>query len=148
MKRLSMPFMSLTNRFRSNSSKTLVSEFANNNKNESKQEIEDNKNSKNPNLSNISDDNIHKTKELIEDIIFIHNYYGVKRLEKPNKKAIPISMTFIEYDDLNQELVLDEKEMEGIKTEQLLNVLRPKIEKYLTYKDIEFNCTFMKNLYS
>ena len=143
-----MPFMSLTNRFRSNSSKTLVSEFANNNKNESKQEIEDNKNSKNPNLSNISDDNIHKTKELIEDIIFIHNYYGVKRLEKPNKKAIPISMTFIEYDDLNQELVLDEKEMEGIKTEQLLNVLRPKIEKYLTYKDIEFNCTFMKNLYS
>ena len=143
-----MPFMSLTNRFRSNSSKTLVSEFANNNKNESKQEIEDNKNSKNQNLSNISDDNIHKTKELIEDIIFIHNYYGVKRLEKPNKKAIPISMTFIEYDDLNQELVLDEKEMEGIKTEQLLNVLRPKIEKYLTYKDIEFNCTFMKNLYS
>lgn len=105
-------------------------------------------NSKNPNLSNISDENLYKTKELIEDIIFIHNYYGVKKLQKPNKKVTPISMTFIEYDDLNQELVLDEKEMEGIKTEQLLNVLKPKIEKYLTYKDLEFNCTFMKNLYS
>ena len=104
--------------------------------------------SKNPNLSNISDENIHKTKELIEDILFIHNYYELKKLEKPNKKATPISMTFIEYDDLNQELVLDEKEMEGIKTEQLLNILKPKIEKYLTYKDIEFNCTFMKNIYS
>jgi hypothetical protein len=103
---------------------------------------------KNPNLTNISDENIHKTKELIEDIIFIHNYYELKKLEKPNKKATPISMTFIEYDDLNQELVLDEKEMEGIKTEQILNILKPKIEKYLTYKDLEFNCTFMKNLYS
>ena len=106
------------------------------------------KNPNNPNLSNITDENIHKTKELIEDIIFIHNYCEVKKLEKPNKKANPISMTFIEYDDLNQDIVLDEKEMESIKTEQILNILRPKIEKYLTYTDLEFNCTFMKNLYS
>ena len=140
-----MPFISLTNRFRSNSSKTIVKEMINDNQNEAEEEKE---NQKNPNLSNISDDNAYNKKELIEDIIFIHNLYGVRRLELPNKKAIPISMTFIEYDDLNQELILDEKEMEGIKTEQLLNILKPKIEKYLTYKDIEFNSTFMKNLYS
>ena len=57
-------------------------------------------------------------------------------------------MTYIDYDDISQDLVLDEKEMEGIKTEQILNILRPKIEKYLTYNDLEFNCTFMLNLYS
>ena len=100
------------------------------------------------NLSNISDDNIQKTSELIEDIIFIHSYYGVKKLQKPNKKSHQINMTYIDYDDISQDLVLDEKEMEGIRTEQILNILRPKIEKYLTYKDIEFNCTFMLNLYS
>lgn len=100
------------------------------------------------NLSNISDDNIQKSSELIEDIIFIHSYYGVKRLQKPNKKSHQINMTYIDYDDISQDLVLDEKEMEGIKTEQILNILRPKIEKYLTYNDLEFNCTFMLNLYS
>ena len=100
------------------------------------------------NLSNISDDNIQKSSELIEDIIFIHSYYGVKRLQKPNKKSHIINMTYIDYDDISQDLVLDEKEFEGIKTEQILNILRPKIEKYLTYKDLEFNCTFMLNLYS
>ena len=99
-------------------------------------------------LSNISDDNIQSTSEIIEDIIFIHNYYGVKRLQKPNKKSHPINMTYIDYDDISQDLVLDEKEFEGIKTEQILNILRPKIEKYLTYKDLEFNSTFMLNLYS
>ena len=100
------------------------------------------------NLSNISVDNIQKSSELIEDIIFIHSYYGVRNLQKPNKKSHQINMTYIDYDDISQDLVLDEKEMEGIKTEQILNILRPKIEKYLTYKDIEFNCTFMLNLYS
>ena len=100
------------------------------------------------NLSNISDDNIQKSSGLIEDIIFIHSYYGVKRLQKPNKKSHQINMTYIDYDDISQDLVLDEKEMEGIKTEQILNVLRPKIEKYLTYKDLEFNSTFMLNISS
>ena len=100
------------------------------------------------NLSNISDDNIQKSSGLIEDIIFIHSYYGVKRLQKPNKKSHQINMTYIDYDDISQDLVLDEKEMEGIKTEQILNVLRPKIEQYLTYKDLEFNSTFMLNISS
>jgi hypothetical protein len=43
-----------------------------------------------PNLSNISDDNIQKSSELIEDIIFIHSYYGVKKLQKPNKNLIKL----------------------------------------------------------
>ena len=152
MKRFQTSLTSFTRRltFKAKHPTKLKSDIITENQPESKEEkTDENKpDSKNPNLSNISDDNIKKTKELIEDIIFIHNYYEVKKLKKPNKKANPISMTFIEYDDLNQDLVLDEKEMEGIKTEQILNILRPKIEKYLTYKDIDFNCTFMKNLYS
>ena len=101
-----------------------------------------------PNLSNISGDDVNKPSEIIEDIIFIHSYYGVKKLQKPNKRSHQINMTYIDYDNISQDLVLDEKEIEGIKTEQILNVLRPKIEKYLTYNDLEFNCTFMLNLYS
>ena len=106
------------------------------------------KNQNSPNLSNISDDNIQKSYDIIEDIIFIHSYYGVKKLQKPNKKSHQINMTYIDYDDISQDLFLDEKELEGIKTEQILNILKPKIEKYFTYKDTEFNCTFMLNLYS
>ena len=85
------------------------------------------------NLSNISVDNIQKSSELIEDIIFIHSYYGVRNLQKPNKKSHQINMTYIDYDDISQDLVLDEKEMEGIKTEQILNILslllRPTAQK-------------------
>jgi len=149
MKRLSTSISSFTKRlsFKNTQVKIFGANIGKNQSGSNDTKTKDT-NSKNPNLSNISDENLYKTKELIEDIIFIHNYYGVKKLQKPNKKVTPISMTFIEYDDLNQELVLDEKEMEGIKTEQLLNILKPKIEKYLTYKDLEFNCTFMKNLYS
>ena len=148
MKRRSTSFSSFTRRLSFKSKPAMkFGKILNSEKEQDQKEVKE-ENSKNPNLSNISDDNIHKTKELIEDIIFVHSYNGIKKLEKPNKKVTPILMTFIEYDDLNQELVLDEKEMEGIKTEQLLNILRPKIEKYITYKDTEFNCTFMKNLYS
>ena len=46
-----------------------------------------------PNLSNISDDNIQGSSEPIEDIIFIHSYYGVKRLQKPNKKSHQIHIS-------------------------------------------------------
>ena len=99
-------------------------------------------------MKNISDDNLKESQTLLEDIIFIHNYFGVRKLETPTKVDNPISMTFIQFDDLNQEQVLNDEEFENIKTEQILNILRPKIEKYLSYKDIEFNCTFMKNLYS
>ena len=149
MKRLSTSITSFTRRLSFKSKPAMkFGKSLSSDKEQEQKEVKEENSKNNPNLSNISDENIHKTKELIEDIIFIHSYNGIKKLEKPNKKATPILMTFIEYDDLNQELVLDEKEMEGIKTEQLLNILRPKIEKYLTYQDIEFNCTFMRNIYS
>ena len=48
----------------------------------------------------------------------------------------------------DDKLVLDEKELENIKSYHLLNVLKPKVELYLSYKDIQFNCTFMRNIYS
>ena len=48
----------------------------------------------------------------------------------------------------DDKIYLDEKEIENIKTYHVLNVLRPKVEIYLSYKDIGFNCTFMRNIYS
>ena len=48
----------------------------------------------------------------------------------------------------DDKIYLDEKEIENIKNYLVLNVLIPKIETYLSYKDIDFNCTFMWNIYS
>ena len=84
-----------------------------------------------------------------EDIIFYH--YGKSNLIKLEigNKNNSNSFVFLDY-DINTEddkLVLDEKELEEIKTYHVLNVLKPKIELYLTYKNIDFNCTFMRYIY-
>ena len=85
-----------------------------------------------------------------EDIIFYH--YGKNNLIKANfgDKGNITQFSFFEYDmDIEDDkLYLDEKEIENIKTYHVLNVLKPKIEIYLSYKDIGFNCTFMRNIYS
>ena len=84
-----------------------------------------------------------------EDIIFYH--YGKDSFIKLNYEEKSVApMSFLEY-DINTEdekLELDEKEIENIKTYHVLHVLKPKIELYLTYKNIDFNCVFMTNLYS
>ena len=85
-----------------------------------------------------------------EDIIFYH--YDKNRLIKLGyeTKGNISQFSFLEYDIETEDdkLYLDEKEIENIKTYHVLNVLKPKVEIYLSYKDIEFNCTFMRNLYS
>jgi hypothetical protein len=85
-----------------------------------------------------------------EDIIFYH--YGKNFLIKLNcgDKNSFVDFPFLEYDiDIEDDKIyLDEKEIENIKTYHVLNVLKPKVETYLSYKDIQFNCTFMRNLYS
>ena len=85
-----------------------------------------------------------------EDIIFYH--YGKNNLIKVNfgGKENITQFSFFEYDmDIEDDkLYLDEKEIENIKTYHVLNVLKPKIEIYLSYKDIGFNTTFMSNIYS
>ena len=85
-----------------------------------------------------------------EDIIFYH--YGKNNLIKLEigNKSNSNPFVFLDYDIFTEDdkLVLDEKEMEEIKTYHVLNVLKPKIEQYLTYKNIDFNCTFMRNIYS
>ena len=84
-----------------------------------------------------------------EDIVFYH--YKKNDLIKLEFKNNDISQyEFLEYDmDIEDDkLYLDEKEIENIKTYHVLNVLKPKVEIYLSYKDIEFNCTFMRNIYS
>jgi hypothetical protein len=115
-------------------------------------DIEQNININNEN-SNISMDNevdkilLDSKKE--EDIIFYH--YGKNNLIKLNYEEKSVAtMPFLEY-DINAEdekLELDEKEIENIKTFHVLHVLKPKIEIYLSYKNIEFNCLFMSNIYS
>ena len=85
-----------------------------------------------------------------EDIIFYHNIQSdLINLQFSEKKNIQ-QFSFFEYDmDIEDDTIyLDEKETENIKTYHVLNVLKPKIEIYLSYTDIEFNCTFMRNLYS
>ena len=85
-----------------------------------------------------------------EDIIFYHyeksNLIKLEYDIKHNNAHFP----FLEYDmDIEDDKIyLDEKEIENIKTYHVLNVLKPKIETYLSYKDIDFNCTFMRNIYS
>ena len=85
-----------------------------------------------------------------EDIIFYH--YDKNRLIKLGyePKGNISQFSFLEYDIETEDdkLYLDEKEIENIKTYHVLNVLKPKVEIYLSYKDIEFNCTFMRNIYS
>ena len=84
-----------------------------------------------------------------EDIIFYH--FDKNNLIKLNYEEKSVAtFPFLEY-DINTDddkLDLDEKEIENIKTYHVLHVLKPKIELYLSYKNIEFNCTFMSNLYS
>jgi len=114
----------------------------------------DGKNKKVKKSENISLDNnienilLDSKKE--EDIIFYH--YGKNNLIKLEigNKNNSNPFVFLDYDIFTEDdkLVLDEKEMEEIKTYHVLNVLKPKIEQYLTYKNIDFNCTFMRNIYS
>ena len=114
-----------------------------------------NENLENNNIdtSNLSMDNevdqilLDSKKE--EDIIFYH--FDKNNLIKLNYEEKSVAaFPFLEY-DINTDddkLDLDEKEIENIKTYHVLHVLKPKIELYLSYKNIEFNCTFMSNLYS
>ena len=67
-----------------------------------------------------------------------------------SRYSINESSSFYDYeDDINDYAELCNNEvLENIRKEQILNILKSKIEKYLTYSDIEFNCIFMRNLYS
>ena len=88
MKRLSTSITSFTRRLSFKSKPAMKFGKVLNSEKEQEQKDVKQEDSKNPNLSNISDENIHKTKELIEDIIFVHSYNGIKKLEKPNKKQL------------------------------------------------------------
>ena len=84
-----------------------------------------------------------------EEIIFIHYFQKVRKLEFPSK-SFKEEFSFYDYEDeINDYSELCNTEiLEIIREEQILNILKSKIEKYLTYKDIKFNCIFMSNLYS
>ena len=114
--------------------------------------ISGNNNNNNTNSNIIMDnevDQILLDSKKEEDIIFYH--FGKTSLIKLNYEEKSVAaIPFLEY-DMNTEdekLELDEKEIENIKTYHVLHVLKPKIEVYLTYKNIDFNCIFMNNIYS
>ena len=101
----------------------------------------------------IMSDSNNKTifgEQIKEEIIFIHYFQKVRKLEFPNKTSIKEEFNFYDYeDDINDYSELCNTEvLEKIREEQILNILKSKIEKYKTYIDIKFNCIFMNNLYS
>ena len=109
----------------------------------------------NSNSIMMSNENIKKTKriledEIIEEILFIHYFQNVTKLEIPNKSSIKESSRFYDYEDTieNFSEICDTEILQKNREEQILNIIKTKIEKYLTYKDIQFNCIFMRNLYS
>ena len=112
--------------------------------------IEDNNNIDNSNLYLDNEvDKILLDSKKEEDIIFYH--YGKNSLIKLNYEEKSVAaFPFLEYDINTEEekIELDEKEIENIKTYHVLHVLKPKIELYLSYKNIEFNCLFMSNMHS
>jgi hypothetical protein len=82
-----------------------------------------------------------------EDIIFLHNYFDVRKMEIPDLNSIqPFNLLTI--DEFSQETIIDANKMEDIKIDIYLQILCPKIAKYMTFSDINFNCTFLRNLYS
>ena len=88
--------------------------------------------------------------KIIEEILFIHYFQKVRKLEIQNKNIFKETLSFYDYeDDIEDYSELCNTEiLEKIREEQILNILRSKIEKYLSYKDTQFNCIFMRNLYS
>ena len=85
-----------------------------------------------------------------EEIIFLHYFQKVRRLEFPNKSYNLEGSSFYDYEDEIDDYseLCNTEVLQRIKEEQILNVKREKIDKYLTYKNINFNCIFMRNLYS
>ena len=85
-----------------------------------------------------------------EEIIFLHYFQKVRRLEFPNKSNNLEGSSFYDYEDEIDDYseLCNTEVLQRIKEEQILNILRAKIDKYLTYKNINFNCIFMRNLYS
>ena len=68
-------------------------------------------------------------------------------MEIPDSNSIqPFNLLTI--DEFSQETIIDANKMEDIKIDIYLQILCPKIAKYMTFSDINFNCTFLRNLYS
>ena len=109
----------------------------------------------NSNSIMMSNENIKKTKRIIEDeiveeIIFIHYFESLRKLDIPNKSSIKEASSFYDYEDDIDDYseLINTEVLQNIRKEQILNILKTKIDKYLTYKATQFNCIFMRNLYS
>ena len=99
-------------------------------------------------LTIIKDDDDNETDgDNNDEIIFFHNKNELIKLEIPDKKTLK-NYSYIDTLYKNSSAVINLEELEKIKVDQILNDLRPKIVKYFNYDDIDFNCEFIKKLYS
>ena len=92
----------------------------------------------------------NKEDEKEQQIIFFHNENSLIKFEIPDKENLQRSIHILDYNisPKNEKKQLDYEDLEKIKIDQILSSLKPKIDKYLLYEDIDFNCDFMRNLYS
>ena len=83
-----------------------------------------------------------------EDIIFYHNFHKIRKFQiKENEDSIPLYNN-LSKNEFSNNTIIDDNEIKNVKIDQSLNFLNPKIIKFLSYQDIDFNCTFMENFYS
>ena len=83
-----------------------------------------------------------------EEIIFIHNFFRYRKFEYLEKNNKPCLFNNLIKNEFKNNTIINRNEIKIIEIEQTLSNLNVKISKFLSYKDEEFNCTFMENLYS
>ena len=98
-------------------------------------------------LTIIKDDDNEIDEESDEEIVLFHNKDELIKLEIPDKKSLKNSSD-VDILYKNTFTKVDFEELEKLKVDQVLHVLKPKIVKYFSYEDIDFNCDFIKIIYS
>ena len=83
-----------------------------------------------------------------EEIIFIHNFFRYRKFEYLEKNNKPCLFNNLIKNEFKNNTIINRNEIKIIEIEQTLSNLNVKISKFLSYKDEEFNCTFMENIYS
>ena len=91
-----------------------------------------------------SDDELYEE----EDIIFFHHFYKVSKFEIKEDEDLIQLFNNLSKNEFANNTIIDDNEIENVKIDQSLTNLNSKIIKFLTYKDTDFNCTFMENFYS
>ncbi|MCQ2820397.1 MAG: hypothetical protein MJ252_24290 [archaeon] len=83
-----------------------------------------------------------------ETLYFQHSYFNLRKCEVIPEGNVDIPQgDFIFTTEILKPHVISPEEIEDLKAEQILRILQPKVEKYMS-GDQAFKCTFMENLSS